>query len=344
MSRPAAVALVACLLLAGCSGALGPEPATGRAGTTAAAGASATGGTAPADGTPRTGNPWGSDPVVVAVRPADNATYVETVRSATDYWERVDERYLGFVVEYEVRPDAAAPDLVVSFVDEVPDCGGMTDAAGCAPLVRGSVDDRPAVAYVRTGFADASRLLVTKHELGHTLGLGHDDAPGDVMAARSVLYTRPRPNATERAFPWADAEFVVSVDASGAADPAGAREQVGHALDYYEGGAEGTPDNVTFVRTTETTASPEIVVTVGNDGCEGSGSCIRTQGTDPDGDGAIEEYKRLEIAVDGVDTAAVGWHVGYWLAHGFGAEADAEKPPPFRSATYEERRSAWWRT
>lgn len=334
----AAVGLVGLVLLAGCLGGLGPaaDPArTGTAEPATATDASADGGTAAT-------NPWGTEPVVVGVRPSDDATYVATVRNATAYWERVDERYLGFPVEYEVRPDASDPDVVVSFVAELPACEGAADAAGCAPLVRDRVDDRPAMAYVRTGFAPASRLLVTKHELGHTLGLDHDDPPADVMAAESVLYTRPQPNATERAFPWADAEFVVAVNASGADDPAGAREQVGHALDYYERGPEGVPANVTFVRASD--APPEVIVRVGEGGCEapGPGSCVRTRGTDPDGDGAIEEYTGLTVVVDGVETAAVGWHVGYWLAHGLGMEADAEKPPPFRAATREERRSRWW--
>jgi hypothetical protein len=66
-------------------------------------------------------------------------------------------------------------------------------------------------------------------------------------------------------------------------------------------------------------------------------------GTDPDGDGALERYTRLEIVVVGLDTEAVGWHVGRWLGVGFGLDADASFPPPLReNATYEDRRSEWW--
>jgi hypothetical protein len=48
------------------------------------------------------------------------------------------------------------------------------------------------------------------------------------------------------------------------------------------------------------------------------------------------------VTLVGLDPDAVGWHVGYWLAYGLGAEADAEKPPPFRDAGYAERRGRWW--
>ena len=51
----------------------------------------------------------------------------------------------------------------------------------------------------------------------------------------------------------------------------------------------------------------------------------------------------MVVTVDDLDTDAVGWHVGYWLAYAFGAEADADKPPPFRDASYRERRGEWWR-
>jgi hypothetical protein len=161
------------------------------------------------------------------------------------------------------------------------------------------------------------------------------------MQARSVLYTEPQPNATERAFPWADADFTVRVDAVNASDPAGAQSQVDHALTYYEDDPPGMPTNLTFERTD---ADAELLIRFGptTDCRASSGSCIGTYGTDPDGDGAIETYTRVELTLVGLDTEAVGWHVGYWLAHAFGAEADAEKPPPFRDATGRERRSAWW--
>ena len=348
-TRPLVLAVL--LVLAGCTTPFAPTTPTAvpAGASTTATPADVTGTETPRRTTTRpptatpSANPWGADPIVVAIdsTAAPDREFAPLVREATTFWE-ANGGYLGFEVRYEVRPDASDPDIVLSFVDRIPDCGDVADAVGCAPLVTDARQlDRPETVWVKTGLSDASTTLVVEHELGHTLGLTHDDPPRSVMQARSVLYTEPQPNATERAFPWGDADFTVRVDAANASDPPGARAQTDHALTYYEDGAPGMPDNITFGRTDD---DAEILVRFGaTDTCRASsGSCISTFGTDPDGDGAIETYTRVEITLVGLDTDAVGWHVGYWLAHAFGAEADGEKPPPFRDASGRERRSEWW--
>jgi len=346
--------LTCLLVLAGCTTPLDPtaatptpapagEPETARTGDSTARTSTPTATATPATATPGA-NPWGAEPIVVAIRNEGgrDRDFAAMVREAASFWEANDERYLGFPVEYDVRPDAANPDLVVTFTDEIPNCGNVTDAVGCAPRFTDARQiDRPVSAWVKTGLSDESTVLVTEHELGHTLGLGHDDPPQEVMRARSVLYTESQPDATDRAFPWADGDFAVRIDAANASDPASTRSQVDHALTYYEDDAPGMPSNLTFERTD---GDAEIRVRFGPtpDCRASSGSCISTYGSDPDGDGAIETYTRVEITLVDLDTEAVGWHVGYWLAHAFGAEEDDEKPPPFRDASGRERRSAWW--
>jgi hypothetical protein len=351
-----AVALAALLVTAGCVTPFAPSPSS-PAGSTATP--TATGPNAPA--TPAAGgdgdaggrlnnvtaNPWGNDPVVVAVRnEGDNdRAFVPLVREAADFWSENNDRYLGFQVRYDVRPDAEDPDLVVAFTDTVPDCGNVTDAVGCAPFLTDPRQvDRPETVWIQTGLDNESTTLVTKHELGHTLGQTHADAPSSVMQAKSVIYTEPKPDATERDFPWDDSEFTVHVDAANASDPDGVRRQTDRALTYYENDPPGMPGNLSFDRVASPTPDTEVRVRFGAvPDCEPSaGFCVESYGTDPDGDGAIETYTRIEIRLVGVDTDAVGWHVGYWLAHALGAEADEEKPPPFRDAGYRERRGAWW--
>jgi hypothetical protein len=345
--RLAVVALVCCLLVAGCAGPVEPGSATPDAETTAAPDAAESTAT-PTAASPGA-NPWGDDPVVVAVADgADpNRNVTPLVREATAYWEQNAERYAGYGIDYRVRPDAANPDLRIEFTETVPACGEVTDAVGCAPLVTDARQlDRPETVWVKGGLSDRSSVLVVKHELGHTLGLTHDDAPAAVMAAQSVLSTQPKPNATERDYPWADSEFTVHVGTANASNPAGASEQVDRALDYYAAGAPGMPDNLTFRRVADPDDAEIVVEFSDTSPCgpdDETGSCVGTRGIDPDGDGAIERYERTRITLVGLDTDAVGWHVGYWLAYALGAEDDPDKPDPFRDASYEERRSEWWR-
>ncbi|RDI72020.1 zinc metalloprotease [Halopelagius longus] len=293
-------------------------------------------------------SPWGDDPIVVGVRDTADTdrNWAPLVREATAYWEERAEHYAGYPVEYAVRPDAENPDIVVRFVENIEDCENAAEAAGCAPLVEDSRQiRRPARVSIRTGFSNSSTVLVLKHEFGHTLGLRHDDAPADVMASRSILYTESQPNATEREFPWEDEEFTVHVNTSGAREPEAAREQVEHAFGYYEGAPPGVPDNVSVEYVSDPADAEVTVRFAETPPCSAeAASCAGTTGWDPDGDGAVETYSGLEIVVAAdTDADAVGWHVGYWFAYALGMEDDSEKPPPFRDATYEERRSEWWR-
>ena len=289
-------------------------------------------------------SPWGDDPIVVGVAGDPAREYAPLIRDAARFWEANDRRYLGYEVRFAVRPDAANPDLRVNFTDRVPECGGASDAAGCAPHITDRRQiRRPVPVWIATGLSNESTTRVVEHELGHVLGLGHDDPPGDVMNASSVLYTRPQTDATDRAFPWNDSTFTVYANFSAAENPDAAREQLDRALSYYEEGAPGMPDNLTFRYVDDREAADVVVTFAADDACgDRAASCAGTRGLDPDGDGAVETYTRLRVTLGGISTDAAGWHVGYWLAYALGAEDDADKPPAFRDASPRERRGEWW--
>ncbi|WP_255151476.1 M57 family metalloprotease [Halorarius halobius] len=284
--------------------------------------------------------------VAVNVSAESDRNFRPMVREALDYWEANAEQYAGFPVEYELASDAPDPDIEVRIVDSIENCGSESYTAGCAPILEDPEQvRRPVVVRVRDNYSTESTVSVLKHELGHTLGLHHGDAPEQVMQHRSQLTTLPQPDATERAMPWPDPELSVYVDyANVSADERDATErQVQGALGYFADGADGTvPDNVSFVRTDNRTAA-DVVVAFGEEApcTAGAGSCGSLRGRDPDGDGALETFTGLHIVVAGVDTEARGWHVGFWLARGFGL-TDEELPSPLASDDPSVRRSEWW--
>ncbi len=327
--RPSVVLVLAVVVLAGCTAPVDVDPRDDW------------------DGDPD--NHWRAETLTVSYEAADDRDYGPAVRKALAYWSDNAGRYAGYDVALRVADDPAAADVHVRFVDEVRDCGTHTDddAAGCAPVLSTPEQvDRPVDVRVETGLSGASTVAVLKHELGHALGLTHGDEPRSVMRSESRLTTRPETNATDRAFPWASETLDVHVAADVPPEQRDETErQVEAALGYFAAGAGGTvPESARF-RRVDAAADADVVVTVTEaDDCRPeSGSCGRLSGVDPDGDGALERYTRLEVTVVGVEPAAVGWHVGRWLGTGFGLESESEYPEPLReNASYEERRGEWW--
>lgn len=292
-------------------------------------------------------NPWRESELVVAVENDRSRDVVPLVGEALEYWETNSERYAGYPISYELDPDAEDPDIVISFVDRVGECGPEEHTAGCAPvLTEPSQVRRPVQITIRHGFSNRSTVAVIEHEVGHTLGLTHRDEPRSVMRAKTNLTTLPRPDATERAVPWDSPELTVYLDLSNVAssERAETKSQIFHALNYFDRGADGTvPENVTFFLTDNRTAA-DVVISFDGAACTtDSGSCGWLQGHDPDGDGELETYSRLEVRLVNLDTEVVGWHVGRWLGRGFGFDEEADYPPVLEEDTSpEERRSAWW--
>lgn len=293
-------------------------------------------------------NPWRESELVVAVENDRERNVLPLVREALSYWETNSERYAGYPIEYTIDPDAETPDLIVSFVDRVGECGPEEHTAGCAPVLTSAGQvQRPVRVTVRHGFSEESTVRVLSHELGHTLGLTHDDEPQDIMRATSNLTTLPQPDATERALPWDSPELSVFVDLSNVpADERDAtRAQIDNTLEYFDRGAAGTvPENVTFADADDR-ATADVVIAFDRATNESErGSRGSLQGRDPDGDGALETYTRLDIRLVGLDTDAVAWHVGRWMGRGFGFDEESDYPKPLRSnVSYEDRRSRWWR-
>lgn len=297
-------------------------------------------------------NHWRSTVISVSYEPpaGDDRDYRRLVHRAAAYWTENSQRYAGYDVGLRLVDSAENADIHVRFVGSVSDCGahGSEHTAGCAPVLTDARQvDRPVDVRVRTGLSDASTVQVLKHEFGHTLGLRHGEAPSEVMQAYSALNTVPKPNATDRELPWAGEELLVYADYESlpSAERDEARRQVRAALGYYADGAGGTvPENVTFYATDSPEDADIVIEFDGTATCRsGPGSCGTLSGEDEDGDGALEYYDSLRIVLIDLDAEVIGWHVGRWLGTGFGHTEEREYPEPLRrSASYDERRSAWW--
>ncbi|MFT4891951.1 MAG: hypothetical protein ACI9YT_002889 [Halobacteriales archaeon] len=348
-----ALLVVLLVLLVGCTGGVfssgndSPTPTTTAsvAGPTPTTTESATAARTTADDA--TGRIWPDEPIVVAVEDVTGGgrDFPPLVRAALDYWEGNASRYAGYPVEFVLDPDATDPDVEIRIVRDITDCDGPGDTIGCAPYVTARERiDRPVTVQVVAGLSDESTVHVIKHELGHVFGLDHGDAPRDVMAPGTLVTTLPQPNATERAVPWKDDTLTVHVNDSGVTERDAVRDQIRHAVRYYDRGAGGTvPGNVSFEFVDDPERADVVISFPDEMPCgEGDGSCGRRIGVDEDGDGALEYYTRLEISLIDVDVQATGWHVGYWLGFAFGFEEASDWPEPLGNASADERRSDWW--
>ncbi|WP_128478363.1 zinc metalloprotease [Halorussus pelagicus] len=301
-------------------------------------------------------NPWGRQKVTVAVRnTADQSRDIAPlVEQTLAYWNGEGSEYAGYEVTFVRATNPRDADIVVESVDEVTECDGEdTDSAvGCAPLLDArSTPETPARVEVVAGYSNESTRTILRHEFGHVLGIEHGEEPMPTMQAISSFTYLSQPDLADRAVPWKNDTLAVHIDLSGLPghDRDAAREQVRHALDYYESGADGAvPSNVSFERTSNRSAVdvridfPDDPFDCGSERVR-EGSCGSAWTYDTDTDDAPEYFAQYDIRVRGLETEAVGWHVGYWLANALGLGED-ELPAPFVDAGRDDRRGEWWTT
>lgn len=296
-------------------------------------------------------NPWGEATISVALvrNGHDETDYDAALRGALDYWES-HMALADYQVGFEVVEDPTEADVRVELRETVSSCGydQGENLVGCAPLIeRTTTPDRPVTVRIETGFDQRSTRSVMIHEFGHVLGIEHGEPPAVYMTANTTLFTTEQPDATERAYPWRTSEFRVYVDTSGIprSEWDGTREQVRRAVDYYNrvrDEDDDVPANVSLTLVDDPAEANVVVSFPETLPCGApEGSCGGRYGPDLDGDGAIEYYDRLNVTIDGLDTDARGWHVGYWFGRSLGIE-ESRLPAPFVDPTYRQIRSDWW--
>lgn len=279
-------------------------------------------------------NPYGSDTLTVGIDAEETGDpRADLVADALEYWDRHSEQYAGYPVTYDLAPDADDPDVEINWTDSVTVCGaefnGMT--LGCADYITEDVRVPSTVRVdAETGWTDETKRRVLIHELGHTLGLGHDDDPQEYMSVETPVIKDP-------------IDVRVVWDALMVYDQDDVLEQIEHGLRYYEEWSrEHMADDVTIG---EISTSGVNVVSGGHgfvirvdgdeDACgEGFVSCSTVQEADQLG-------TQFEATLARPPTEVIGWLVGDMFAGYLYLEGD-EKPDVFDEFDYEHAASEWW--
>ena len=144
------------------------------------------------DATPPRGHPLAGETTVSVVNTTDSTHDLETLADESlAFWNENAPEYAGFEVEFRRAGGEEPPDVEIEFLDSREELDGCheyssEDVLGCAPLVReGTRITRPVTAeVVATGRPYGEVRVTTKHELGHILGLDHDDEPAYIMSNR----------------------------------------------------------------------------------------------------------------------------------------------------------------
>jgi len=287
-------------------------------------------------------HPFEGEALTVAVNGSERERAL--AEEALAHWEAHPPRHVGFDVAFRVLEPGATetPDVEMRFVDTVTDCGESEYPAGCAPQIEpGSTVDGTVSVQIERGYADDSTVLIVKHEVGHILGADHSDDPQSIMSHQRALATPPQTNATDRLVPFNDSELTIAVDNETvpADERETYREEVAYAIEYVNEGADGTvPDNVTATLVDAPAEADFVVKAAETAPCrQNPGTCVAYEGTDPDLDGAIETYTRVNITLVQIDAEAVSWSVAYEVIDALGADI----PDRINDASATQRRGVW---
>lgn len=251
---------------------------------------------------------------------------------------------VGWESQFVYDSGAQNPDVPIRIVGNVGQCceTQYDETIGCAPIYNqtGVAVTDTDVVEVQTSLNDSSTVDVTIHELGHTLGLTHNDSANwSIMRERIAVAEVQQPNATERSNPFE--KETIEVYYNDTAD--GLNDYIVGELDsvwsyYNDGESKIVPSDVTFQRT-ENESGAEIELRLVEDIDDGV-STATWRGYDPDADGAFERYATTTVLIDEeVNQDNVAWHTGTWTTYLFRPQEEGALPDELTTRNADTRRS-----
>lgn len=250
-------------------------------------------------------NPYGSEELAVYV---DDSMMDRDVgpmlNSSFAYWEEHSEKYAGYPVEYQLVETPGAADIHITF-KHVSVCGFHMPQDGvyygCADVVEPySTAPTPVNVDIHYNLSNPEIELTLIHELGHTLGLDHDDEPQEYMADPLPVTTLD--------------PVKVHLRASQGDVPFGVKPDVEDGLNYFSDHDDLADSETLDWEFTEDIDEAKFVITyhrsAGECGHAHGGSCV---------DFGYEYYDQDHIHLTNLDDT-IAWHVAFQVSPYFWSE------------------------